>query len=271
MQRLQKKWSIEERSDSPKNHTNQNNHPNNLDVWLSRLSHISQFGLFALTIGALYFTVIPLYKTAALEESIARRESELSATNTKLEAATAALAKVKLEIYERNRNDLVKGIVSAAPLCSGLMEPPRALGSDTSNHYAESLLKVNAGQCLQDAFRENNAETKLTPDDLSYLKGAIETILTSLAQMQKQASFEIDSVPERAAVDPSILVIEGPEIEDVERLDRLINGLAPSFINGSMKLQVAIDSTRSRIYFAFSKAVVNEILKLRDLDWSKVK
>ncbi|PBP77949.1 hypothetical protein CCL22_21410 [Pseudomonas syringae] len=131
------------------------------------------------------------------------------------------------------------------------MEPPRALCSDTSDHYAESLLKVNADQCLQDASRESNAETKLTPDDISYLKVAIETILTSLAQMQKQASFEIDSVPDRAAVDPSILVIEGPEIEDVERLDRLINGLAPSFINESMKLQVAIDSTRSRTYFRF--------------------
>lgn len=65
------------------------------------------------------------------------------------------------------------------------MEPPRALGSDTSDHYAESLLKVSA------------------------------------------------------------------DLEDVERLDRLINGLAPSFINESIKLQVAIDSTRSRTYFRF--------------------
>jgi hypothetical protein len=271
MQRLRKKKLTEEKPDIPKNHTNKNIHPSNMDVWLSRLSHISQFGLFALTIGALYFTVIPLYKTAALEESIARRESELSATNAKLEAATAALVKVKLEIYERNRHDLVKGIISAAPLCSGLMEPPRALGSDTSNHYAESLLRVDAGQCLQDAFQGSNAETKLTPDDLSNLKGAIETILTNLAQMQKQASLEIDSVPELAAKDPSILVTEGSEIEDVNRLDRLINGIAPSFINESMKLQVAIDSARSKIYFDFSKAVVNEILKLRDLDWPKNK
>ena len=47
------------------------------DKWLPRLSHFSQFGLFIFTVGTIYFTVIPLYQKALLEEAIAKKEIEL--------------------------------------------------------------------------------------------------------------------------------------------------------------------------------------------------
>nr|WP_314643854.1 hypothetical protein [uncultured Pseudomonas sp.] len=264
MRSLRKKRSIEERFESPRNN---NNRQSNLDVWLSRLSHISQFGLFALTIGALYFTVIPLYKTAALEESIARRESELSATNAKLETAAAALAKVKQEIYERNRSDLVKGIIYVAPYCSGLMMALDAVDSKGDGELGANLLKVDAAQCLRDEFHESKAEKVLATSDYSYLKDVIETISTELSKMQKQASLDIDSVPARAAMDPSILAPPGPAAASVERLDREIEALLPGFINKSTKLQLAIDRTRSEISLRFSDSVRDEILKLRNINW----
>ena len=94
---------------------------------------------------------------------------------------------------------------------------------------------------------------------------------TNLSQMQKQALLDINSVPERATIDPSILVPVGPAIKDLEPLDRLIERLSPGFLNESTKLQVAIDSARSDIYFEFCRKVADEIIKLREIDWPKTK
>lgn len=267
MQRLRQKRTIKERPFGAERHRKQNNHQITLDAWLSRLSHLSQFGLFALTIGAFYFTVIPLYKTAALEESIARREAELSAMNGKLEVATSSLEKVKSEIYERNRKDLIEGIVSVAPYCSGLMTPPHERDASENRELGYRLLKVNAAQCLQDEFKERKAETILTAGDYSHLKVTIETISASLSQLQKQALLDIDSVPELAAKDPSTLAPMGPYAEEAEQLDRLIEELAPGTIDKNVKFQLAIERTRSKITMDYVGVVSNEILKLRKINW----
>lgn len=46
------------------------------DLWLVRISYIAQVGLFFLTIFTIYFTVIPIYQNASLQESIAKKEIE---------------------------------------------------------------------------------------------------------------------------------------------------------------------------------------------------
>ncbi|VVM58405.1 hypothetical protein PS662_01178 [Pseudomonas fluorescens] len=267
MQRLSKKKPIEESSSESQKHTNQNKYHSDLDVWLSRLSHLSQFGLLALTIGAFYFTVIPLYKTAALEESIARREAELSAMNSKLIAATASLEKVKLEIYERNRTDLIKGIISIAPYCSGLITRPDPTNTSEGKELGYHLLKVDAAQCMRDEFKQRKAEAILTADDYSQLKDKIEIIAVNLSQIQKKALFDINSVPELAANDPTTLTPPGHYAEEAEQLDRLIENLAPGLIDKNAKLQAAIDRTRSKISIDYNESVSKEILKLRTINW----
>jgi hypothetical protein len=266
MQRLTKKSSPDKKIYRSENHINQSN-PNKLDVWLSRLSHLSQFGLFTLTIGAFYFTVIPLYKTAALEESIARREAELNATNGKLSAATASLEKVKSEIYERNRKDLIKGIVLVAPYCSGLMTPPSATHTLKDIELGQQLLKVDAAQCLQNEFEERKAETILTTDDYLILKSSIEIISANLTQMQKKALLDIHSVPEQAAKDPTTLAPLGPESKKVEEFDKLIDSIAPGLIDKNTKFQAAIDRTRDKIAYEYAESVQSAILKLLNINW----
>ena len=50
-----------------------------IDVYLSRISHLVQVGLFSVTLLTIYYTVIPLYKSAQMEESLAKKEIELGA------------------------------------------------------------------------------------------------------------------------------------------------------------------------------------------------
>ncbi|MEV4697531.1 hypothetical protein MRBLMX9_001637 [Pseudomonas brassicacearum] len=264
MRRPKTKRNIE----APSNHLpHRSNDPKTVDVWLSRLSHLSQFGLFALTIGALYFTVIPLYKTAALEESIARRESELRVMNEKLEAASVALDKVKLETYRRDRRDLQKRIVFAAPFCSGLMTPPHERSSMKNYQLGDNLLKVDAAHCLREEFKKSKAEETLKPEDYSYLRETVENISTRLSQLQKQALLDFDSVPERAAKDPSILAPMGPAAQDAEQLTQLIETLAPGIADPKRKFKNAVDRTRSKISLDFSDAVRKEILELWNIEW----
>ena len=62
-------------------------HPSFIDVWLQRVSHIVQLGLFLLTLATIYFTVIPLYQKALLDEQIAEKELRLAKLEKSLDAA----------------------------------------------------------------------------------------------------------------------------------------------------------------------------------------
>lgn len=87
---------------------------NQFDVWLQRLSHLSQFGIFLFTVWAIFFTVVPLYQKELLEEAIAKREVELKEANTALERA-----------YGRIKFTVVKDFVfMAGARCSGLLYRP---------------------------------------------------------------------------------------------------------------------------------------------------
>jgi hypothetical protein len=239
----------------------------NLDVWLSRVSHFSQFGLFALTIGAFYFTVIPLYKTAALEESIARREAELSAMNSKLVEATAALETVRFEIYERNRGDLIQGIVTAAPYCSGLLMHTTKSETSKNRELGSNLLKIDAAQCIQDEFNERKSEAILTSEDYKKLNETVRQVAANLSQIQQKTILDIENVPRLAEKNPSTLSPPGPYASEVEQLDRLVEEVAPGLLDKKAKFKAAVERTRSNMTIAYHNLVLKEFLNLRGIEW----
>lgn len=135
-----------------------------LDVWLLRLSHFSQFGLFLFTVGAIYFTVIPLYQKALLDEAIAKKEVELKDANAALERA-----------YARIRTEVVKDYVFfAGAECSGLFEPPEPLlplGKPVPARLsrADKLLALDVPACLTTAAKESVSLQELRSEDRKLL------------------------------------------------------------------------------------------------------
>ncbi|MBA1245574.1 hypothetical protein [Pseudomonas japonica] len=232
----------------------------NIDLWLGRLSHISQFGFFALTIGALYFTVIPLYKTAALEEAIARREAELVTTNEKLLTATESLKKLNAEIYLRNRDDLIQDLVYISPFCSGLMVPPAKRRNAGS--LGDNLLKVDAAVCLMEHFEMSKAKVVLSSADYEYLKGVVENISNELAKEQNSLVDNIATLEDRAKKDPSILL--PPDEADLE-LSRVFKTIGIDVSGDDEKL--AVVRTKTRLASSFYETVRVKILGLRKLSW----
>ncbi|HEM7578180.1 TPA: hypothetical protein U2J86_005240, partial [Serratia marcescens] len=57
---------------------------NNIDIWLKRIGYLSQIGTLIVMIITIFYTVIPLYRTSVLEESIAKKESELKVLANKI-------------------------------------------------------------------------------------------------------------------------------------------------------------------------------------------
>lgn len=234
----------------------------NIDAWLVRVSHVSQLGLFLLTTGALYFTVIPLYKTAALEETMARKESELATTELKLKKSTEALSKLENRIYTFNRNELIEGLVYISPYCSGLMQPPATRSPD--HVLGDKIFKVDASECFKSHFTKSDAKNLLSQNDYSTLKQNIENIADTLATNQKNAAEEIKSLPARALSDAEFL---NRFADKPNELDQLLKKISPEFIKRVDRTKLAIQSATAEIELKFVDSVSNEIFKLRDIEW----
>jgi len=262
--RCQRKIQIMSRSSSNSKNVQADSATSMLDIWLSRISHISQFGLFALTVGVFYFTVIPLYKVAVLEESIARRELELNETNEKLKAATLDLEKKDRELYKRDRQELVEGISYAAPFCSGLMGSHKTDAPEESSELGDNILKIDSAQCLRDRANRSKSEEILNPTDNSHLELTINNMVAKLEEAQKQASLDIATLSGRAAKDPSILAPKG---FNEEHLDNLLNIISPGLVSEEFDQKFAIERTRTAIIFDFANFVQKEISALRKIEW----
>lgn len=142
-----------------------------IDLWVSRLGNISQFGLLAITIAGLYFTVIPLYQKALLEEAIAKKEVELKEVSTTLE-----------ESYRRVRESAVNNFAfGVGASCSGMMLPPRnsdLIGIHIPNRkpYAQEILEIDPQKCLVEASARYPVLRSLRVEDMATLQESIASL-----------------------------------------------------------------------------------------------
>ena len=248
------------------------------DRWLLRLSYISQFGLFALTLGALYFTVIPLYKTAVLEEGIAKKEIELKDAERQLAAAKLTLREVTEKTYVRDRSELVRDLVlSAVPRCSGLLRPavePPKLGDSSAERQ---LLEIDVSECLKSELEARRPQEKLRKEDLEHLTNTVSTLRASLGKRRQEALKKIAAIPELAVRDRRILAPKGPwesSLEEFETQLRELDVRAKQILPQvrtrdweQIELQRAIRRTQAAIATAFEKEVRDDVFKLRAMEW----
>ena len=136
---------------------------NQLDLWLNLLSHLSQIGLLIVAIIGYFYTVIPLYQKSVLDESIAKKEIELSSIQKQLD-----------ENYILLRKNLVGSFAFRALTgCTGL--PKRALDIESPNLESELLihlsnqLQTNAVTCLQDNLKKSKNLDALRKNDYELL------------------------------------------------------------------------------------------------------
>lgn len=235
------------------------------DKWLQRLSHLSQFGLLLITIATIYFTVIPLYQKALLDEAIARKEIELK-------QATALLDKAYKRVQENASNDFVNYSMRA---CSGLFTQVDEMGRSPRTLIGTAL-GIDIYSCLQNGLREVMPRSELHPEDQVKFERSVLALASSLRKIEDTAIFHYKEVPTIAKTSPEKLPVpqlgpyERKVQEDVQRWTAILGkvGIVESAEQRRQhEIDFAASHEQSRTVRAYGNEVARRIVELRKFDW----
>ena len=239
----------------------------------TRSSYIAQVGLFVLTLWTLFYTVIPLYKTAALEEQIARRETELKATEQKLAEANAALREANEKAYRRSRAELLWNLnFHAGASCSGLLRPsetPELLNDMFSgarkSRPKRPLLDINVADCLAAELEKTNADTVLRAEDLVFLRAAVTQVAISLERQRADATAAMQKMETKSTQELYAFASKDPFAQQV---DALLEKAYPQLhTDPRFEHASAVQDAQMKIAQDFEEQVRVEIRKLQNIAW----
>lgn len=245
----------------------------NLDIWLVRGSHIAQVGLFALTLWALFYTVIPLYKTAALEEQISRREAELKGTEKTLAETVAALNSATEQMYRRSRADVLWNLnYKAGSHCSGLFRPFKESFLSDIIRSEQVLLDINVRECIANELDKLKPESVLRREDLLILHSAIDETATFLEKRRSDANAAMRQIETNSTEELYAFAPKGPAAEHLDKWRDKVLQKHPELLRLDAEREHvnAVRRAQEKIARDFEEQVRVEIGKLRDIDWSVV-
>ncbi len=142
-----------------------------IDSWLTRVTHASQVGLFVLAFIGYFFTVIPLYEKALLDEAIAEKELRLR-----------ELDRQSKDTYKIVRQLIVREyLYLAGPECSGLMDNSATISMVTgrswsSENFEDLVIERSIAQCLQKHLLQASSLRQLVPQDKAKFEGRVLAI-----------------------------------------------------------------------------------------------
>jgi hypothetical protein len=223
-----------------------------------RISHISQLGLFLFTVGTIYFTVIPLYQKALLDEQIAQKQIELKRMQVSLDAAYSKIRLSALHDF----------IFQAGAECSGLLVPIPPLQKfgqpRPTSSRAQLVLAISPGACLTGMINSTKALRELRSDDLAALKVAVHKTSTDLETKRQaalsrfsRAELTVDSDPSRS--DPA-------SVEPGTVADFVFKGETAQWQHDVLR-GAAIDKERSDAADAYGSQVRSEMSELWKIRW----
>ncbi|MDP9770460.1 hypothetical protein FJP64_07675 [Kosakonia cowanii] len=206
------------------------------DLWLVRISYIAQVGLFFLTTFTIYYTVIPIYQNASLQEAIAKKEVEYKELKNR-----------EAELYANLRVEYLKKIsVSLIYDCS----PTNVLMRQRSN---KEMQKTHEEQIAElTAFFNKDIESCLMERarEIPYLKELRDVdkkkLLSNIGMISNDIKILHDKYEERLK-DKDYLLKRGKEksthVAEVEKY-LIANGLNSE----SSKVQLEQSYIRSGTY-----------------------
>lgn len=177
-----------------------------VDLWLTRFSLVAQIGGVALALVGLFYTVIPLYQKAAVDEQLARKEYELQVVNQNLDLAKATL-------YQTQRNAYIRGKIPAVSAeCSGVMGWLERVVDNAGKDKLGEKITISDGcaLCLDGKLAEIKSSGKLNADDIRDLAATWEAVKGKVELMRANYQRDIDNLPELAKRDPTVLDPLGP-------------------------------------------------------------
>lgn len=236
--------------------------------------------LLAVIIAGLgyYFTVIPLYQKAAVDELITKREIELK-------EAQAAIVIARREAYEQQRANFGRTIEFSALDCSdaqsSFMQPSPNFDDQAAvraDHERQIHLGVEVTPCLASVLTKYNAAKVLTETDFRHIGLVFATLGTRLDRMRTEAIDRIAGIPQLAASDPSVLAPVGPMVKRADdflakwqtRLSESGLTLPVPEERHEKRLRYRIGITQEQIANNYRMSASQSILEaVRGLQWPK--
>lgn len=249
------------------------------DLWLVRGASLSQVILSAATIFGFWFTVIPLYQKAALDEQLAKVDSDLKIAQT-------SVASAKREAYEQHRvNFATRLSFNASNHCSDtlrfIMQPTGALdfqnfkARKAERHATALELEVDVKQCLAEELVKAKSAEVLNATDQAFLSQLLNELGDKLNAQRLEAKRQISDFPLKATFPDTVLDPPGSATAYVyQRQDeaaKLLHMTIPA-----VKLQEgrhdAIELTQERIAADYRQKCFGAILDvLRPVKWPDLK
>ena len=237
--------------------------PHWADVWLPRLSHLAQFGLFVFTLGSLYFTVLPLYQKALLDEAIAKKELELK-------AATASLENK----YVRIRGFAVKEYVMyAGAECTALLKRPVALPAPGEKAVripprAEDVYSIDIKECLLKSADAAPSLKELTAEDQTHLRTTLTQMGDRLGKARETSLVQYRAIPENITeAQVAALSASSARARALEFLARMY----PPEQLRPRRRALAVEIEQERVGKQYEDQIMREIYSLRTLSWPRAR
>lgn len=212
-----------------------------IDLYLSRVSQFVQIGLFATTLFTIYYTVIPLYKNAQLEESLARKELEYESLKQR---SDKTLSKINAWEYRQFA-------VSSAE-CSGV---PKVL---LENHAEPDMQKYPPAEiiaCMRRTLSEYDF-TDLNAAQRTEIENRISAMFFGINGIFQDSLNKYDDYP--SVLDRQLAEGKVPE-SSIDKLDKIFNELGYR-ISDAEKRESYISAERYKLQLAYFSEVSRFII-----------
>lgn len=224
------------------------------DLWLQRLTAVSQIGLCILAVVGLFYTVIPLYKSALLEEEIGRKTRQLEMIKSTLRRTYENLRDQELRLYLSALDDKCNPSGAMKNVHGTVISGPRFQWKDP--------IFVNSFSACAGAFGRDGLED-LSVADRDLFLAAITRTAQEVDVLRLKTADDIEHLPERAAINPALLVPLSPAarayIDSIQKTE-------PEAVARSA-LANQVFATREQLLVEHQDRVRKLFAALRSLPW----
>ncbi|MCL6351739.1 hypothetical protein [Pectobacterium polaris] len=158
---------------------------NKVDVFLNRLSHVSQVFLVGFAIFGYFYTVRPIYQKEILSEDIAKKEVELKILKNQVD-----------ELYYNLRSELIRKInvsvtYNCSPVTPLMMQPPksdaiRSKDFDVEMSKLNALLNKDVYSCMIESSLNNPLIKELRKIDQDKLIDLMQSLNPKLIELRNE-------------------------------------------------------------------------------------
>lgn len=220
-------------------------------------SHVAQVLMMLMTAGGFFFTVIPLYQKAAVDEQVAKQKIKLEELESKVAVN-----------YKKYRAETIRKYVylTGTECVTGLMFPIQKIGEKQPGpDLNDQILAINVSDCMRRDLSRTIGWEDLTEEDKKTLFAATNDIAAEIDIFRLTTKAKISSIqPNLKAAGP--LELGMGEFAETEILLMKKAGATDDEIK-ILVSQLSVGSQRNDLTAKYSASALSKIKTLNQLIW----